>query len=480
MSFQVQIGTVNKRLNSTYQPTTELIHTIDVVLKESCSDYTPTFILKNDSNTFPYNYLKWGDWYYYITNVIRDKNQMVTITCTLDELATFKNNIVNSVQFVAFDGTANTEVIDGRLSVKTSSVVSKSVDSSGEMFETGTLILGAVGRQNTGMFAISVATMHNLINSIYTNYLNDNDMLPIPSGGFSFADWDDAVDTVVNNITVGLRQMIATGKAPDSIKSCIYVACPASKFSGNNANIWLGDFDTDVSGKLLDPTSRAVETHTLSIPWQFTDWRKNSPYTYVYIKLPYVGLIPIPSSQIISATTLNVTTFVTQNGDVSHLVYASGGTEQIYLGRFGGNCSCNVLIGSTGLNPVAEMVGGLAVGGAGIASAFANTTGAMISYGTAAIAGFLGALNPLSATAGSGGGGAFTDDAIYACYCVCHDTNVDPSSVSVFMGTPTMAVKSLAGLSGYVECRNASVAIDASNDTINRVNNMLNGGIYIE
>ena len=48
------------------------------------------------------------------------------------------------------------------------------------------------------------------------------------------------------------------------------------------------------------------------------------------------------------------------------------------------------------------------------------------------------------------------------------------------MGTPTMAVKSLAGLTGYVECKNASVAIDASNDTINRVNNALNGGIYIE
>ena len=481
MSFEVQIGTVNKRLNSTYQPSTELIHTIDVVLKESCSDYTPTFILKNPSNTFPYNYLKWGNWYYYITNVIRDKNQLVTITCTLDELATFKSNIVNSVQFVAYDGTANTEIIDGRLSVNTSSIVSKSVDSSGSLFETGSIILGAVGKQNTGMFALSISQMRNVINSIFTNYLDQNDMLPVPLGGFSFTNIQDSWNALITNITIAVRQMIATGKAPDSIKSCIFVACPADKFSGSNANIWLGNFDTDVSGKLLDPTSRAVETHTLSIPWNFTDWRKNTPYTYIYLKLPYVGLIPIPSSQIISATTLNITTFVTQNGDVSHLVYASGGTEQIYIGRFGGNCACNVLIGASGDNPVAQLVGGLTVGGAGIGSAmFATTTAGQIAMGSAAIAGFLGAINPLSATAGAGGGGAFTDDAIFACYCVSHNTNVEPSSVSAFMGTPTMAVKSLAGLTGYVECKNASVAIDASNDTIARVNNALNGGVYIE
>ena len=60
MSFEINIGKVNKKLNSTYRPTNELNHSYDVVLKESCSDYTPTFILKNPINTFNYNYLEWG------------------------------------------------------------------------------------------------------------------------------------------------------------------------------------------------------------------------------------------------------------------------------------------------------------------------------------------------------------------------------------------------------------------------------------
>ena len=66
------------------------------------------------------------------------------------------------------------------------------------------------------------------------------------------------------------------------------------------------------------------------------------------------------------------------------------------------------------------------------------------------------------------------------CFTECHNTNVDPSSVTVFMGTPTMQVKSLAGLTGYVECKCASVALPASDAIINKVNNALNGGIYIE
>lgn len=476
MSFPVEIGTVNKRINSTYQPTSELIHTIDVVLKESCSDYTPTFILKNPSNTFPYNYLKWGDWYYYITNVIRDKNQMITITCTLDELATFKRNILASSQFVEYDTTPNTELVDTRLSVKTTPTRSTSYASS-TMFETGCVLVGIVGTNNTGVYALTPSQASTLLNRISTQWLDDADMLPVPDIS-DFSNWDDAIGVFIHNVTVGIRQLIATGKAPDCIKSCIYVPAPMEKFSGSSARIWLGEYDTGITGKLLSTAGHADETTSIKIPWQFSDWRRNEPYTYVYLSLPYVGTIHIPSSEIIGLSSLGIEIHIGQDGSAYYNINGGSGYSRIL--RFGANCSSNFMIGASNISPLNAVAGagGVAAGAAGALVA-SNPVGLAVA-GTGAIAGFFNAITSLPSSVGGTGGGAYTDSAVITCFTICHNTCVEPSSVSPFMGTPTKSVKSLTGLSGYVECRNASVAIDASSDTINRVNNMLNGGVYIE
>ena len=65
-------------------------------------------------------------------------------------------------------------------------------------------------------------------------------------------------------------------------------------------------------------------------------------------------------------------------------------------------------------------------------------------------------------------------------FCVYHDTNVTPSSVTSAIGTPTMAVKSLSGLSGYCECRNASVSAPAESGILDKINGYLNEGFFIE
>ncbi len=472
MSFTIKVGTVNKRKNSTYVPN-NLDHEYEVVLKESCSDYAPVFILQNPTNRFSYNYLEWDGWYYYIDDVIREKNHMVTLKCRLDPLASARPYILASTQFVAFDTTPNNEVIDTRLSVNTSEIVNVTSDTSGNFFESGTILLGVVGTGNTGTFCVTLAQLKAMMSDIFDNYLDNPDALPMPT--VTFDTIDDAADTLTKNIISGLRQLIATGKAPDCIKSCIYVTVPESAFNGINATIWLGNYNTGVTAKLINPGTRATETHNLTIPWNFTDWRKNAPYTNVYLKLPYVGLVPISTAEIINATAFGITTFVDQNGNIAHLVYANVGGNNILVGRYGGNCASNILIGASGLNPLNAITGGAAIA-AGAITALANP----LAGGTTAIAGFLGALQPFSSSAGSAGGGAYMDDPIYSCYVVSHNTNVEPSSVSVFMGTPTMAVKSLSGLSGYVECRNASVSAPFSESTLQEINSYLNGGVYLE
>lgn len=476
MAFSVYVGTVTKRKNSTYVPTTELSTKIDVVLKESCSDYAPVFILENSTNTFGYNYLKWDDWYYFIDDVIREKNHMVTIKCNLDALATYKAYITASTQFVAYDTTANTELVDTRLSIKTTASRSVAYAES-SFFETGCILMGIVGRINTGVWAMSIATAKSLLTDIFTNWLDDPDMLEIPSGGFSFTDWDDAVDTVVNNITVGLRQLIATGKAPDCIKSCIYVPVGIDKFTGSNETIWLGDYNTGTTAKFLSSVGVASEVTSVSIPWQASDWRRNAPYHHIYLSLPYVGTVEIPPSEVMGLSSLGIEIHVTQDGTAYYNITGGSGYSRIL--RFGANCSSNYMIGASNINPLNGAMGAGTVAGAGLAATLASGAVGLAAAGTAAIAGFLNGISSLPTSVGGTGGGAFSDSAVIACFTIFHDTNVSPNSVSVFMGTPTKAVKSLSGLTGYVECRNASVSAPTSESVIQEINNYLNGGIYL-
>jgi hypothetical protein len=321
------------------------------------------------------------------------------------------------------------------------------------------------------------AQAKTLLSDIATNWLDDPDMLEIPDVS-DYTNWDDAIGVFLHNITIGIRQLIATGKAPDCIKSCIYVPVESSKFSGTNAEVWLGDYNTGVTAKLLNSVAIASEVTSVSIPWQFSDWRRNTPYTHVYLSLPYVGTLELPTSEIMGINALSVETHVAQDGSVFYNI--EGGSGYGRMIRTGANCASNFMIGSSNINPLVSTIGAGSVAGGAIGALAASSPMGIAVAGTAAIGGFISAITTLPSSVGGSGGGAYSDSAVISCFTICHDTVVEPSSVSAFMGTPTMQVKSLLGLTGYVECKCASVAIDASNDTINRVNNMLNGGIYIE
>lgn len=95
MAFDIELGIVTKKRNSTKIPTAdEMIRTESVVLKENCSDYNPVFTLNLSENIFPYNYVKWDEWYYFIDDVIRGRNNIFEVHCTQDVLATYKSYIL--------------------------------------------------------------------------------------------------------------------------------------------------------------------------------------------------------------------------------------------------------------------------------------------------------------------------------------------------------------------------------------------------
>lgn len=485
MSFTIKAGTVNKRKNSTYVPT-NLNHEYEVVLKESCSDYAPVFILQNPTNRFSYNYIEWDGWYYYIDDVIREKNHMVTIKCRLDPLASARPYILASTQFVAYDTTANTELPDPRISKKTTAIYKQNtgnfqklgtVSSAGR----GTVLLGTVTDNGTMYYALSAADAAAILKNI--NAVEIPNVVP-PTQIGDFATVEEGIDYIANMFSKGCTQFFASGSAANCIISAREIALPLSAFYGASQSIYLGSYDTGKSGIAITGRRVEVDTVSVAIPWTFTDWRRNEPYTEHYFFNEFIGLIKLPAADIIGKTSIYVESYFDMiSGDMVSIMSATGDSVITRLGTYTGSLACEYSVGTTA-TPLSRSLGGVGmIAGAGIgAVALGLGAGAAaLAIGTAAINGLNMGMTPIPTSTTGGGGGAslaLRSD----CYVmeITHDTNVTPDSVSIFMGTPTMAVKSLSGLSGYVECRNASVSAPFSESILQEINNYLNGGVYLE
>ena len=479
---ELNLTTFTKRKNSTKRPESFDL-TVDAVFKEACSDYNPTFIFRNDSNTFPWNYLEWGGWYYWIDNVIREKNQMVTVTCKLDPLATFKDYITGSTQFVAYDETANTEIPDTRLSKKTTEVTRVNSGAFTKLGGTasggvGTVVIGVTGTDGISYFALTDSQAKRLFDYINTTTIPG--LVNVPDIG-DLTDVIDALASLAHNAGVALEQFLGSGSAADCVKSTRMIALPISSVPGSSSAIYLGKYNSGISGKKID--ARIVTDFvTIAIPWTFTDWRRNAPYTEHYFFSPFIGLVHLSPSDLVGATyiTANVTIDCI-SGSIETDLFATTAGGNVYIGTYTGSIAAEYAIGSSNTT-ILNAIGGVAAavtGAVGVAAA--STPAGVLAAGTAAIAGLNLANMPIpSALSGGGGGAALGLTGQCAVIEITHDTNVLPDSVAGFMGTPTMAVKSLSGLSGYVECRNASVAAPCSESELEEVNSFLNGGIYIE
>ena len=103
---------------------------------------------------------------------------------------------------------------------------------------------------------------------------------------------------------------------------------------------------------------------------------------------------------------------------------------------------------------------------------------------TAAGLGLVNMIAPTNTSIGGSTGGAMlgltADKAKVTCYTIFHDTTVGPHTVAAVEGEPHNGVMSLSGISGYVQTAAASVAGTMTDTEREQINQMLDGGIYIE
>ena len=429
------------------------------------------------------NYASLRGNYYWITDIITLNRNHIEIHCEMDVLATWRKEILETSAFVNYDTTPNTEIPDGRLSRNTSQIVSyKEKPFPYPVSSGGVYVITTAGREKTASYVIDRDRLDSILKNISSWTDNLIDLYPDTDDVTDVADvlkWNTEV------VATFLKQLVGSGSAMNNIKSCIWLPL-AIAGTGDFNNIWLGNFNTSVSGYEITTLIQTTKV-TVEIPWQYSDWRRRSPYTEVYLYIPFIGEMHYSSDNLIGITELEVSISINLvSGSMAVLVTAGN----IILGMYNANIACQIPVGTTVTNPMTASSNMISIAG-GIASGIVSTkmrgAGKAISLTmgvSQAAEGTLQLMNTLipnpTTVGGNAGGAGYGLLSNIRCVCITHSSSVEPNSVNEIIGTPTMAVKVLGTLTGYVETAGASVSASADITILNTINSMLDGGIYIE
>lgn len=470
----------NKRRNSTALPTNSSGRAVTLVLKDGTSLTDPTFILSSATRPTE-NYIQFEGRYYHVLEITSIRQGIWGFNCHVDVLATYKSNIQASSAYVAYDTTTNTEITDSRLSTKTTTtrafnVATDSYDLITTNMDDFTIILNVVGETSCATYALTIGNATGLLTGV--------------------KQWAEDVFSNIGQIkslaefgelcSEFFQKLLSNDSAASCIKSAYMLPINYSLVVGTSEEVVLGQFPTGVDGKRL--TKRIYsDANGVLIPWRATDWRRNSPYHEIYLYLPFVGLVSYPASALIGSIGLYMSMGIDiTNGDTI-ITVSSDSTGDNIIGCYNTNISMQYAIGSAAMssNQMATYIAGGALGA--IATMATGGAAAAVAVGSATISGEMNAIQPLATSIGGAGGaaalglfGGISDALKMRCMVIFHDTTVSPDSVSAFMGTPTMAVKSLSGLSGYVETRLFSVSGTMLENERIEINHFMDGGVYIE
>lgn len=438
-----------KRINSTKRPTGG--REIDVVLKAPTSIENPTFILEQANSNI--NYVKWADHYYFIQNKTILSNNLTEIACKQDELAIYKDDILNLTAFVEYStSNFNPDMLDTRIS-NTGAVTraTNQASFSNVFISNGRYILSVVGDDG-----------------VADNYMITKDQLNSLGHAISTAG-----ESVVEDV----------GKKFGNLLNCIVglTWIPFTMGAGVLEEIHLGSFATGVRALRIQNNAIVSQSVNITIPWISSNKGRNAKESMT-IYLPGYGTTSLDVSSYIGADSITIDIRADITGTITYALHNPGGT----VDYFNANLGAQIPVTQYTQSPVGMLMSPLQKVTDYFAKAWENSSPLinMILSASATIDGYL--VNTGANSSSIGGQGsislglsAISNDTIYLTN-KSFTYSESQEDMAVLYGRPLMAITSLASLSGYVKCNGASVNIDGLEGDKNTVNAYLNSGFYIE
>ena len=475
----ITFNNFSKRNNSTKQPTETTGVTVTASLKDDTSIINPTFLLDRTAlQNFDVSYVEALGHYYFVTDCKLNGNGLIELMCSMDVLASYKSDILANWCNILYTTDSSKNIIDHRIPVLSNVEVSDNAVAIDNLTITGYDNMGAVIIGVTGVGSFGTYLMQN---STQVKSLLD---------GVENFNTNNIKDTVT-----GLIQLVSSGYAPDNLKSAIALplALDGGEF-GTLDQIHLGLYPCTAGSSFTPIYGFHINKPIISrvtnvgIPWKYSDWRRNSPYSEVVLYLPFIGVVSLPTSDIINENTLTVQYSINvTSGDIA--VSVKGASSGRILSTSSGNIAMSTAYGSSGIDTTkltTTAIGGLGAIGAGAVAA--STGGAGL-----AVLGVLGGLGTVAKgtldsiaqnTGGSGGlgGGASQGlDRVIHCFVVSRTLTDEPSHFAPVMGKPFMGVGTPGQhLGGFFMANGFSVECAADEPVKKEINSLVDSGIYID
>lgn len=438
----------SKRENSTARPESGSGRSISALLKDDTDIINPSFRLGNIGAV--YNYVQWGNRYYYRTTVRYEAANMVVYECTLDVLATYRLQIMNTTAYVAYSASSyDPYILDGRFSMNPTPTIESA---------SATIIDDAPAGDGDGTYILEYATSSATYGPSGALWLSPASAAIIAQD-LSSTGYNDFLDQFSKQFN----------GAYDAVINCRFVPFDWYGRGTGTQNIVLGGYDTGHIGATID--SVISYSNNVNIPWQYSDFRNLPPYTSLLLFLPAYGFVELNPADYIGQTSIKVELYM--DGITGVGTYIIGNKVRCVA-----DFSSPVSIGTVRGNATGLVAAGIAA------------VGAVVSGGAAlpavgSIAGVLLSQQRSIGNSGVSGGyagvyaspGNFTDVYLYS---ICHNTNVEPSNFTTAIGRCLNQVVRLGSLSGYVQTVGASVSSYADNTVNERINSYLDGGCFLE
>lgn len=463
----------SKRKNSTLRPSEAAAIILDVTLKEATSIEIPTFILR--SSEFDYNYAYAFGHYYFITDITKLSNDLMSITCSQDLLATYKDDILSSEAFVVYSA-SNYDVMlpDNRIVIKPERTGYEDGTYQDFFSASGIYALTVVNEIGGGA---NGATMTYLVESHYMNYL---------ASFFSTRLTDDALTWFMIHL-----------KSPfDSIVNCTWLPIPFSDIADDAhpvqsfylGNVQVTNDDGDLLGARTIPASRNAVLHKglfKTVHRKYTDFRNNDTTQTYELYIPFYGLLKLSSVDIKHDEIAIEHNIDLVNGDDTCVIrdgrssYTDDNILAVLNFNIGVQCPIAQIV-NQGLSGIANL--GSAAGSA-VGFATATTTAGRVGSALTGIAASMNAAtsvmkDTINIKGGLGGRSYITN--LHHKLTRWTNETTNPNDLIATQGRPLMKSVMLGTLTGYVQTADASVDIAGLGNDKDTINAMLNAGIYLE
>lgn len=484
-----------KRPNSTKQPTSGTA--VTCVLKDDTSIENPVFQLSGGVSSYTgITAISWDGRYYFVNDIISEANGITSISCTLDRLATFKSAIGSTKAFIERCYSNHSYTLRDDLIMTT-------CENFFEYKAGGQFLPSAL---NKGVIAVTVANDHPAQVSGGTSgiYYFDSEPTGTPSydiKNLMDALYDSGVSGAINSIM---------NKPYDAILSVRYIpgftCSDLLNITAYNSSplMYFGKGGSYAVNSVVPRNGFTTYTYTKS--WEFNlstvkhfsiyEWRNLSPYSKWDMFLPFYGAISIPAEEYLMPTgsgLVNLLIKATVDLTTGELVYTRyrrkyvGGVATDYFAQeYRTSIGIDIVLQGSQRNMIAftsDIVTG--IGSVALLVASGGTGAGAIAAGAGALTSA--AMNSMQQnimTAGS-----FNAHGVLICQAEPNDvylmqtgfeTQTSPTSYEQEIGAPLMEVDTISNRSGFIKCRNASVAMGGTQADKDAVNAALNAGFFYE